>query len=190
MSASEFRFGPIVSSGPASRRIDTCSVSARSRTLFASAQMPVASESRTAEKRRRVRAHRPPGGISQPNRCVWSGDFSGVVPALLGGGRAPWVREMQFPNPFTYPRWGFDRDLEASQLVNVTARSAVVASAPGSGSARACTRWRFRSAIGMRRRPIGSRRSFADGQAVVSQRLSPRRSGDRGLGPIGRTRCR
>jgi hypothetical protein len=51
LSASEFRFGPIVSSGPASRRIDACSVSAQGRAVAKGFQMRGAGAKQERERR-------------------------------------------------------------------------------------------------------------------------------------------
>lgn len=75
MSASEFRFGPIVSSGPASRRIDACSVSAQSGTVIRLGRMLVAVRKQgapvhPAESRSETRPTRRvlPLGESSPQR--------------------------------------------------------------------------------------------------------------------------
>jgi hypothetical protein len=50
LSASEFRFGPIVSSGPASRRTDACSVSAQGREGAGAVEMPARSRKRGSQE--------------------------------------------------------------------------------------------------------------------------------------------
>jgi hypothetical protein len=106
-----------VSRKPASRRTDACSVSRKGRLRPKGSEGVRATAGRgkrPLEERRRARARRRPS-VTLPHIPA---EWVCLVGRFLGRGHGPscrwsqpWVREMQFPDPFTYLRRRLDRGL-------------------------------------------------------------------------------